>query len=247
MSREKKRLSTLCWNCRNACGGCSWSRYKVWQPVPGWTAIETEFGGQKKINGKVRRVPIKSYIVLDCPEFIPDQSNDKSNDKEVIKLSRMKWTPELKHDVFRMKEEGLTAPQIAERIGVTPVSVYKLFSNQKARENKEIGGVATEKVQKKSPEPKKEPERDKLLDVLVFRSFDRAVCRAYEDGLPIEEHWRDVVAQIEKLLDGTVKTIRKHPDTEKHYLQIAAVIATDAIPKKEMAPPDGDPSETINN
>ena len=243
MNSGKKRLKTLCWSCRNACGGCSWSRYKVWQPVPGWTAIETEFGGQKMINGKVRRVPIKSYIVLDCPEFIPD----KNNDKEVIELPRMKWTPELKHDAIRMREEGMTVPQIAERLGVTPVSVYSMFKDMKRRENKEIGGVATEKVQKKPPEPKKEPERDKLLDALVFRSFDRAISRAYGDGLAIEEHWRDVVAQIEKLLDGTVKTIRKHPDTEKHYLQIAAVIATDAIPKKEMAPPDGDPSETINN
>lgn len=240
MSGGKKRPETLCWSCRNACGRCSWSRYKVWQPVPGWTAIRTEIGGQKTIKGKVRRVPIKSYIVLDCPEFVPD----KNNDKEVIELPRMKWTPELKHDAIRMKEEGLTAPQIAERLGVTPTSVYKLFSNQKARERKEIGGVKPEMVQKKQPEPKKETERDKLLDVLVYRAFDRAAARAMENDLPIEDHWRDVIAQIEKLLDGTVKTIRKHPDTEKHYLQIAAVIATDAIPKKEMAPPDGNPSET---
>lgn len=102
-------------------------------------------------------------------------------------------------------------------------------------------------VQKKQPEPKKETERDRLLDVLVYRAFDRAAARAMENDLPVEEHWRDVIAQIEKLLDGTVNTIRKHPDTEEHYLQIAAIIATDAIPKKEMAPPDGDPSETINN
>lgn len=101
-------------------------------------------------------------------------------------------------------------------------------------------------VQKTPPEqkPKKEAERDELLDKLVFLAFDHAVWRAYQHKLDIENHWRDVIAQIEKLLDGTVKTIRKHPDTENHYLQIAAIIATDAIPKKEMAPPDGDPSET---
>lgn len=93
-------------------------------------------------------------------------------------------------------------------------------------------------VQKKPPEqkPKKEPERDDLLDVLVYRAFDRAALRAIENDLPIEEHWREVIAQIEKLLDGTVKTIRKHPDTELHYLQIAATIATDAIPKKKKWP-----------
>lgn len=132
MSSEKKRHSTLCWDCRNACGGCSWSRYKVWQPVPGWTAVESSIPGNKGAR-------VQTFIVLDCPEFIPD----KINDKEVIELPRMKWTPELKHDAIRMKEEGLTAPQIAERLGVTPVSVYSVFKDMKRRENKEIGGGET--------------------------------------------------------------------------------------------------------
>ena len=30
---------SLCWTCRNACGGCSWSR--DFQPVKGWEAVPT--------------------------------------------------------------------------------------------------------------------------------------------------------------------------------------------------------------
>ena len=56
---------TLCWNCANATGGCSWSEYGTFQPVEGWTAerrdIRNKFGED-----------IESYIVIDCPEFIRD-------------------------------------------------------------------------------------------------------------------------------------------------------------------------------
>lgn len=228
---SEKRTDTLCWSCRKACGRCSWSAYKVWQLVAGWKAIETSIIGTKKGE----RVP--TYIVLECPEYEPDEKTNK----EEVTLSRMKWTPELKHDVLRMKEEGLSVPQIAERIGVTPVSIYSMLKDLKKSANK----AAQPKEQKKAPEPKKESERDKMLDVLVFRAFDRAALRAIENDLPIEDHWRDVIAMIEKMLEGTVNTIRLHPDTEEYYLQIAATIATDTIPQKEMAPPDGDPSETI--
>lgn len=49
---------TLCWDCRNACGGCSWSQYFV--PVKGWKAVPT----YNKVSN--------SYIVTECPEFIRD-------------------------------------------------------------------------------------------------------------------------------------------------------------------------------
>lgn len=42
---------TLCWSCKNYCGGCSWSR--EFKPVKGWTAKETNQG----------------YLVLKCPKF----------------------------------------------------------------------------------------------------------------------------------------------------------------------------------
>lgn len=46
-----------CWDCKNFAGGCSWS--KEGKPVEGWTA---EFSNKS----------IKSYRVVDCPLFEPD-------------------------------------------------------------------------------------------------------------------------------------------------------------------------------
>lgn len=57
------RLHTLCWDCRKACGGCSWSEEHL--PVPGWTALET------KIRMKAD-VFEPSFIVIACPEFDRD-------------------------------------------------------------------------------------------------------------------------------------------------------------------------------
>jgi hypothetical protein len=54
---------TLCWNCQNACCGCSWSRN--FEPVEGWTAEPTALSG----DGKT----VKSYNVKKCPEHIPDE------------------------------------------------------------------------------------------------------------------------------------------------------------------------------
>lgn len=45
---------TLCWDCKNCGGGCSWSDPELMKPVEGWAAIETREG----------------YRVCACPEFV---------------------------------------------------------------------------------------------------------------------------------------------------------------------------------
>ena len=59
MGWGKRLPPTLCWNCENALGKCSWS--KSFEPVPGWTAQETIIEGNRKM--------IPSYLVISCPEF----------------------------------------------------------------------------------------------------------------------------------------------------------------------------------
>lgn len=56
------RRPTLCWECANANCGCSWSQ--SFKPVEGWVAIPT--------YSKVFR----SYIVIECPEFDRDSTNN---------------------------------------------------------------------------------------------------------------------------------------------------------------------------
>lgn len=52
-----KPNDSKCWDCKNFAGGCSWS--KEGKPVEGWTA---EFSNKS----------LKSYRVVDCPLFEPD-------------------------------------------------------------------------------------------------------------------------------------------------------------------------------
>lgn len=56
---------TLCWDCANYCGGCSWSEHLNHTPVKGWRAFRRDLSNK---TGET----IESYVVIDCPEFIRD-------------------------------------------------------------------------------------------------------------------------------------------------------------------------------
>lgn len=58
-------IPTLCWGCQKAVGGCSWSGW--FEPVPGWQAVQTVIKSTGLSYGDE-----DSYLVLTCPEFIPD-------------------------------------------------------------------------------------------------------------------------------------------------------------------------------
>ncbi len=65
---------TLCWDCKKATGGCSWSN-KL-RPVKGWTAQEVKPTSSK---------PYTTYLVEQCPEFKRDAYNSglkRINNKE---------------------------------------------------------------------------------------------------------------------------------------------------------------------
>lgn len=67
---------TLCWTCRKAYGGCSWTEVdytkKGWpirfEPVKGWNAIPTK-------NEKYT-----SFLVVSCPEYDPDDRKEDTHD-----------------------------------------------------------------------------------------------------------------------------------------------------------------------
>ncbi len=66
-------MKTLCWGCKKALGGCSWSKRKG-KPVEGWdaepTIVKDEMGD------------FESYLVKSCPEYTPD-------DKRVISTAEI--------------------------------------------------------------------------------------------------------------------------------------------------------------
>ena len=53
-------LGQLCWRCKNACGGCNWSKH--FKPIIGWTAEPTII--------KDSMGDFSSYKIHKCPEFI---------------------------------------------------------------------------------------------------------------------------------------------------------------------------------
>ena len=71
--QEHKKTMTICWGCRNAVPdaegkrGCSWSR-KL-EPVEGWQAVESTV---VRYDGGHRR-EIMSALVLECPQYKPDE------------------------------------------------------------------------------------------------------------------------------------------------------------------------------
>lgn len=65
---------TICWDCQNAYGGCSWS--KSFRPVDGWNATRRDVlvSGDKAYAHKE-----ESYIVHSCPEFQQDEPRPENH------------------------------------------------------------------------------------------------------------------------------------------------------------------------
>lgn len=55
-----QKSNTLCWECANACGGCSWS--ESLEPVKGWEAEPVT----------IKSYAVDSFLVKWCPEFEPE-------------------------------------------------------------------------------------------------------------------------------------------------------------------------------
>jgi hypothetical protein len=58
---------SICFDCKNACGGCSWSgidpvtKKCLFEPVPGWTA--------EPVYLKMSKRRVKTYHITACPLF----------------------------------------------------------------------------------------------------------------------------------------------------------------------------------
>ena len=59
-----ERGTQLCWNCRNAVGGCSWSDGRF-LPIEGWVATPSSIPMSMK-NAT------QTYAIKECPQFIHD-------------------------------------------------------------------------------------------------------------------------------------------------------------------------------
>lgn len=73
---NKETRTNICFDCKKACGGCSWSEYDTekkrtrFEPVPGWTAEKVALRTGTDPNGA--RI-IETYAISACPLFEPDE------------------------------------------------------------------------------------------------------------------------------------------------------------------------------
>lgn len=72
MGNPTQKPETICWNCANACGKCSWSD-GTFTPVEGWQAEHTKVRNAKFCY-------IESYRVISCPQFKSDKKKYASHD-----------------------------------------------------------------------------------------------------------------------------------------------------------------------
>lgn len=82
-----KGNANICFDCKKACGGCSWSELDSktlrprFEPVPGWDAAKTFFknGNQK----------IETYHIRACPLFERDDREESNNCE--LGLNELRW------------------------------------------------------------------------------------------------------------------------------------------------------------
>lgn len=111
---------TKCWDCAKACGHCPWSEYNRQRPVPGWTAIRRDVKMQGTCGGKLVTRMVESYLVLDCPLFVPD-----ARESETGKQAHRRWTQEELKRLDKLRRRGLTQKEIAKQLGRSIASVKK--------------------------------------------------------------------------------------------------------------------------
>ena len=189
--------------------------------------INIKLAAETVRENKLRRKQKLAWIDQVVEEFHKEEDSKK-------KMPATKWTPELVHDLLLLREEGVPVPQIAERLGVDVKAVRnKIMHLKKGNDKKEEPKVETNV----------NPAPDPLLDELIFDAFDQATAMCINDRLPVKRRWRQMLGRIEEQLAGCASIVREHPDAEEHLTALVAVIATDELRAKEMAPAGGNPDE----
>lgn len=77
--KDFETRKTLCWDCKNACGRCSWSR--EFKPVDGWEAVPSKVYQHENCYAD-------SYIVQKCPMFEKD-AGDYIEKITVVKMAEI--------------------------------------------------------------------------------------------------------------------------------------------------------------
>lgn len=153
------------------------------------------------------------------------------------------WTEEQLEQLATLRDEGKSAAEIAEALGVSRDKVITKLAAMAARQR--TGSKTPEQSTEPVPEPEAEPEQEAEteppveaepesvkepvdVDRMIFTAFDNVVGKV-DDFVTMSGCWRKVLTTIEKQLNELEYLVWEHPNTEESVCQIAAIVAYDEI------------------
>lgn len=160
-----------------------------------------------------------------------------------------RWTEEQLEQLATLRDEGKSAAEIAEALGVSRDKVITKLAAMAARQR--AGSKTPEQSTEPVPETEAEPEQEAEtelsveaepepaeepveqaapvdVDRRIFTAFDNVVGKV-DDFVTMSGCWRKVLTTIEKQLNELAYLVWEHPNTEESVCQIAAIVAYDEI------------------
>lgn len=138
-----------------------------------------------------------------------------------------------------LRDEGKSAAEIAEMLGVSSDKVVTKLAAMAARQR--AGSKEPEQVEEPPTAESQDDEgelvavrvpkvqvSDEALDRMIFTAFDAVVGRV-DDFNKMTACWRKALTVIEQEIRKLSYIVEQHPNTEESVCQIAAVIAYDEI------------------
>lgn len=152
-----------------------------------------------------------------------------------------RWTDEQLEQLATLRDEGKSASEIAEALGVSRDKVITKLAAMAARQR--TGGKTPEQSTEPVPEVEAEPEKEAEtepsveaepepvkepvdVDRMIFTAFDAVVGRV-DDFNKMAACWRKALSVIEQEIRKLSYIIEQHPDAEDAVCHIAAIIAYD--------------------
>lgn len=154
-----------------------------------------------------------------------------------------RWTDEQLEQLATLRDEGKSANEIAEALGVSSDKVITKLAAMAARQRtgSKTPEPSTEPVPEVEAEPEQEAETEPSVeaepepakepvdvDRMIFTAFDAVVGRV-DDFNKMAVCWRKALSVIEQEIRKLSYIIEQHPDADVSVCQIAAVIAYDEI------------------
>lgn len=169
-----------------------------------------------------------------------------------------RWTDEQLEQLATLRDEGKSANEIAEALGVSRDKVITKLAAMAARQRAKPEAVreqikqaeqelSTEPVPEAEAEPEQEAETEPSIeaepepaeepveqaapvdvDRMIFTAFDAVVGRV-DDFNKMAACWRKALSVIEQEIRKLSYIIKQHPDADVSVCEIAAVIAYDEV------------------